>query len=181
MRPTSRLFKCPYCERSFWHSLAASPEPETCPLCDNTGTPVEEDPRPLPKGFKGPRISKKRNKSPDMVLRAMEEAEDHRKVILQEQHGFTKEEASLITVSPDAPAAVSPAMTQAMTALGASGMSAASIANDPQIRGSVGQGPYPYAGQRAVEGLRALHASEGNVVTTMPAVEVTVRDQFRRG
>ena len=187
MKPTTRLFKCPYCSCNFWHSLSVSPEPDVCPLCCNTGDvpdgtaeyPSQREPEPFA-GAPAMHLSGK-TKATDNYITAMEEGAAFRTNLLVENHGFDREEARALEgtdVTQPPPPPVNE-VSRASDTLASSGMTPQQLfAANPSIRSGAAAGPEPFAGMKAVTGLRARHGASGNVVVDSPAVEVGMRDQL---
>lgn len=166
--------KCPGCKSAFpWDTTAGWPR--FCPLC-SYDTSMDDNPE-----VAAPHIGTLKGKSGDQVYRQMEQASERRVEAAAEMAGVDKSEMSSLKITNlrdnlrtgDIAAMpvvndVSRAIDQAPSHFGfQSNQSAAA-----EYASSAHAGPYPYAGARAKNMVRAMHARSGETVTDLPAREV---------
>ncbi len=166
--------KCPSCKQSFpWDTTLEWPR--FCALC---GFDVSMDDKPE---VAAPHIGTLKSKSIDQSYRDMETSSERRVEAAAEMAGVDKSEMSSLKITNlkdnlrtgDIAAMpvvndVSRAIDQAPQHFGfQSNQSAAA-----EYASSAHAGPYPYAGARAKNMVRAMHAKGGNQITDMPAREV---------
>jgi len=182
----SRAFRCPYCDRIFWHDLSVSSEPALCPLCNNTGD-APPDLRVISDDFRGPHIATGTAKNVDGYWQATQEAAEHR-AIMAEAGGMSREEANQIRITdmPDnlrvGDIAEKPIVNNISKIIDANPghaglMSPQQIfAANTGIRSGAAEGPFPFAGLKTLGALKQDHGSHGGVTTETPAMEIQARD-----
>jgi hypothetical protein len=192
----SRLFKCPYCSHNFWHDLSLGPEPEVCPICNNTGEAEPEEIKKIPEGFTGPRLSSERAKLVDKSYRQIEEGSNQRAEIAKSM-GLDDDSANAIKITnmrdnlregDVAAMPVSNDITREIDSMGGAAKASLNIIQSiPGVRSGAAHGPEPFAGLKAMEVVRGRHATEAMKVlpgyspppmTTAPALEIVARDNL---
>lgn len=190
-----RNYRCPYCQSYFWVTLQGrnDPPPDDCPICRNTGTAPELPPKQFTAG--APALLKGAAKNVDTMYRQMEEGAQFRADMAQEKFGLDSESANelkLTDMRDDARAgetSVKPltadqaaimanadlisrsVATAPQNPLVAGGVPSVGAAHPVQYTSSVGAGPHPYAGAKALTNLREVHSKTGVPMADNPSLE----------
>lgn len=173
-----RTFECPSCAGRFEQYVhrADEPPPRFCGQCGF-------DSLTLDASLASPHIATGAAKNVDGVHRAMEEGAEWRANKVQESFGGTTAEGNnlkLTDMRDNARAGETAAVpvvndvTRMMATVQSQGgprVGHVSADQALQYSGQVMAGPTPNAGVRAARSLKALHGSQGGVVTHAPAME----------
>lgn len=179
--------RCPECRQAFpWEPL--KPHPKHCPYCGEfIGLPERDE-------VAMPFISKRADKSPDAIYRAMEEGSEHRQQVAAEALGVPKAELSDMKITDmkdglregdTAVREVVNPVTQQMDAMRRQGLPVGFGVNGTTYSGQVQSGPFPNAGARTQNLIRSRHAQEwalpnAAVTSELPALETEAPGYRRR-
>ena len=147
-----RRYACPECTRQFVYdhhpSIESDPVPRFCQFCGFDSAGEFETP-PV-----APAIARGMVQRTDNLLRSVDEGADFRANLAREQLGLDSEAAAAIRDTSAAP--VNNAVSQHMASLPANSVGF-NPANGLGYSAAVANGPYPNAGARAMQGVRAFH------------------------
>lgn len=183
--------RCPGCRGRFpWQT--DSSWPRYCPLCGMDSS-MDDKPEVAAPAI----LSSPKTKAAEFTYRAMEEGSEYRAKLAAAQLGVPESEVSDLKITNmndrqrygDAPVA-SPnnEVTRAMAVSpmqNSMGITNWGMQSSPQaamsLAASAHTGPHAYAGAKAQQSIRQLHAANGGVVTEAPSLEVLARNGAGRG
>ena len=192
---TRKRYRCPSCEGVFVYdhhpSIEADPLPDgaACPHC---GFVAESD---YPAAVVAPHIGKQIASTVDTLHRDMEDGAAFRAQMARERFGLSEEEARQLTetnsldnlrAGDTSNIPVNNPVTQAIEANPTNFGWSGGAAQAPAYSQAVQSGPFPNAGLRAMQQIRAVHpamvASSGHKTvaqSSLPALEITQNPNYR--
>ena len=179
-----KTYQCPACEGrfQFMHHPSDEPPPRYCPLCGNDC----EEGDTLGETLSTPHLSSEKARSVDGYYRATEEAADHRATMAESVFGLDKAEADQLRITNmrdnlrEGDTTIAP-VNNPVSQLVDANPSTFGFQQQAGLAYSAGvsQGPFPNAGARALNTVRAMHGAAGHTVTDRPALEM-MQPGYRR-